>query len=303
MMTRLSECTPVDYFARGVLVSALLLGSGSKVRGGDGGYDIQFATSDWVAPDGKPDSVRPASCESQQCRCRCSCPDPPGYGYCLHSERSDQLAQSLTAATEAMAARGVTYLGQATQFYQGVASGGAEQQFEYGGKVDQFLILDSSKLGLWEGTTMTMHAETRFGQDVNFDAVGFAPVNAAMLYPKEGEHSTAITGLSLAQNLTDDVQAIAGKFNGLDLFYSLYPQTGRGVNGFMNVSMVLPVAVARTVPLSFIGAGAQKLHGTQPQKLSRVAPFNKSGYCSPFGVPSKVGETVACSRNESIPAI
>jgi site-specific recombinase XerD len=39
------------------------------------------------------------------------------------------------------------------------------------------------------------------------------------------------------------------------------------------------------------------------KKLSRVAPFKKSGYGSSFGLPSKVGGTVACSRNESIPAI
>ena len=43
-----------------------------------------------------------------------------------------------------------------TQFYQGVASGGADEEFDLGGKVDQFLILDSCKMGLWDGTTMTM---------------------------------------------------------------------------------------------------------------------------------------------------
>ncbi|QDU89839.1 Carbohydrate-selective porin, OprB family [Pirellulimonas nuda] len=267
MTNRLSTRAALVLGGRGLIASALLLGAGSQARGSDGVNDIQFATSQWEASPqavGTADPVSLASCDSQPCRC-CCCPDPPGYGYCIHTELGDHLAQSLTSATEAMAAHGVTYLGQATQFYQGVASGGAEQTFDYGGKIDQFLILDSTKLGLWEGTTMTMHAETRFGEDVNFDAVGLAPVNGAMLYPQEGEHSTAITGLSLAQNLTEDLQATAGKFNGFDLFYSLYPQTGRGVNGFMNVSMIIPVSVARTVPLSFMGAGAMKMNGTQPQ--------------------------------------
>lgn len=164
-----------------------------------------------------------------------------------------------------MMAHGITYAPEATQLYQGVTSGGVEQNFEYGGKVDQFLILDSCKMGLWHGMTMTMHAETRFGQDVNNQAVGLAPVNVAMLYPNSGEHDTAITGLSFAQALNQDVQLTFGKFNGLDLFYSLYPQTGRGVNGFMNASMVLPVTVARVVPLSFMGAGALKYRGKQIQ--------------------------------------
>ena len=45
-----------------------------------------------------------------------------------------------------------------------------------------------------------------------------------------------------------------GKFNAQTVFYSLYPQTGRGINGFMNASMVIPFGVAHVVPLSFMGA-------------------------------------------------
>ena len=150
----------------------------------------------------------------------------------------------------------MTYEVAGTQFYQGVASGGGEQDFDYGGKVDQFVILDSGKLGLWQGMTMNMHAETRFGEDVNLDAVGFAPVNVAMLYPKSNEDSTAITGLLFTQALDQNTLVTFGKINALDLFYELYPQTGRGINGFMNASMVIPLAVARVFPLSFMGAGA-----------------------------------------------
>ena len=102
---------------------------------------------------------------------------------------------------------------------------------------------------------MTMHVESRFGQDVNFEAVGFAPANVAMLYPNGGEHDTAITGLTFDQLLDEDLHATFGKFNALDMFYSLYPETGRGINGFMNASMVIPLAAAHTVPLSFMGAG------------------------------------------------
>jgi porin len=49
------------------------------------------------------------------------------------------------------------------------------------------------------------------------------------------------------------------------LFYSLYPETGRGINGFMNASMVIPVAVARVVPLSFLGAGMMTYEDKKPQ--------------------------------------
>lgn len=188
----------------------------------------------------------------------------------------------LTPLMEQMEASGIVYDLVATQFYQGVASGGVERGFEYGGKVDQFVILDSGKLGLWRGMTMTMHAETRFGDDVNQEAVGFAPVNIAMLYPKSGEHDTAITGLSFAQALDEEVQAVFGKFNAVDLFYSLYPHTGRGVDGFMNASMVIPVSVARVAPLSFMGAGVQKYRGKEVQGAFLVYDTQNSTTTSGF---------------------
>jgi porin len=128
---------------------------------------------------------------------------------------------------------------------------------------------------------MTMHVETRFGQDVNFDAVGLAPVNVAMLYPKANEHVTAITGLSFAQALSEDYQITFGKFNALDLFYMLYPQTGRGVNGFMNASMVIPISVARVVPLSFMGVGALQLHEKQVQ--SGILVFDSQNVATTSG--------------------
>lgn len=248
----------------GALCAWTLLAPASRVMGDQWADDILSASYACGGED-----VGCGNCCDTECGdagCCNECCDCDGYGcspcgFCL----SDELTCRLTTMAKSMAQQGIVYDVDATQFYQGVTSGGAEQTFEYGGKVDQFLILDSGKLGLWQGMTMTMHAETRFGQDVNFDAVGFAPVNVAMLYPKENEHDTAITGLSFAQALNEEVQLTAGKFNALDLFYSLYPQTGRGINGFMNASMAIPISVARVVPLSFMGAGAFKYHGKQIQ--------------------------------------
>lgn len=231
----------------------------SPARGDELAPDIRFASCDCQVADngGVPDCCLDQPCSTSSAQCCHDC--------CQCGSLSDEFARRMTATAKSMEAQGIIYAPGVTQFYQGVTSGGVEQEFEYGGKVDQFLILDSGKLGLWDGMTMTLHAETRFGQDVNTRAVGLAPVNLAMLYPKPGEHETAITGLSFAQAVSDDVQLTFGKFNAVDLFYSLYPQTGRGVNGFMNGSMVIPITVARVVPLSFMGAGAIKLHGKQMQ--------------------------------------
>lgn len=163
-----------------------------------------------------------------------------------------------------MAESGIVYNGDVVQFYQGVTSGGVDTGFEYGGKVDQFLTLDSTKLGLWQGMIVAMHAETRFGQDVNQEAVGLSPVNTAMLYP-DPTHVTAITGLTFTQALNEEWLVSTGKFNALDMFYGLYPETGRGVNTFMNASITIPLSLLRVFPLSFLGAGVTKMRGTQVQ--------------------------------------
>ncbi len=264
-----------SYRTAGVLCVAALLIPLATSRGQEWPKDIHFASSTSNTADNADNSSADA-CSGMTAECD-PCP------YCSYEyDPCGELKARLTAMAKSMAQQGIVYDAEATQFYQGVASGGNEQVFEYGGKVDQFLILDSGKLGLWQGMTMTMHAETRFGDDVNFEAVGLATVNVAMLYPKEGEHTTAITGLSFAQALDEDVQVTFGKFNGLDLFYMLYPETGRGINGFMNASMVIPISVARVVPLSFMGVGALKLHEKQVQGGILVYDTNNVATTSGF---------------------
>jgi porin len=170
----------------------------------------------------------------------------------------EYLTGDLFGARSGLAEHGVVADLQLTQFYQGVASGGAEQTDAYGGKLDYFFNFAK---GL-----VVLHAETRFGEDVILDAAGGAPVNANMVYPGL-ENSTSITGLQFNLPLTSDGEWIFnfGKINTLDLIYSLYPQTGRGVDGFMNASAFLPLTVVRTLPLSFLGAGVLKTREGQIQ--------------------------------------
>ena len=179
----------------------------------------------------------------------------------LHAEClccREYLTGDLFGARSGLAEHGVVADLQLTQFYQGVADGGQNQTSKYGGKLDYFFTIAK---GL-----AVIHAETRFGEDVILDAAGGAPVNANMLYPGL-ENTTAITGLQFNLPLTADGEWIFnfGKINTLDLIYSIYPQTGRGVDGFMNASVFLPLTTARTLPLSFLGAGVLKTHEGQIQ--------------------------------------
>ncbi len=190
---------------------------------------------------------------------------PGGGGDCCDSFCTrPTLTGGLFGLQPCLAEKGIMYDAQLTQFGQRNTTGGASQDSAWGGKLDQFLILDSGKMGLWPGGQMILHAETRMGDDVILNAAGLAPANGNLLYPTL-DNETAITGLLFQQGLSEEWAVSFGKFNAFDLMNMLYPQTGRGIDGFMNASMFLPLTAARTLPLSFLGAGIMKLHEGQIQ--------------------------------------
>jgi porin len=99
---------------------------------------------------------------------------------------------------------GITLDVSTTQFYQGVASGGLEQSFPYGGRNDYFLNLDGEKLGLWKGFFVNLHGETRYGESANFITGPLSPVNEALRVPAEAGAVTALTGVKLIKLISDN---------------------------------------------------------------------------------------------------
>jgi porin len=158
----------------------------------------------------------------------------------------------------------------ATQFYQGVASGGRQQAWDYGGKIDYLGNVDGEKAGLGQGFFVNMHAETRFGTAVNNIDGLLTPSNIAMMFPEPDGSITAITGLKLVQALSEDFALFIGKINTLDeypLRYGMYnsnPMERPGLSGFMNTSLVFNPIVARTVPYSGAAAGGVILRDGAP---------------------------------------
>jgi porin len=186
----------------------------------------------------------------------CTC----GNAGCGHYDlrTREHLTNGFWGLQPAFAEHGIVYDAELTQFYQGVANGGFEQTFKYGGKFDQFFIFKGEKLGFRKGAELTMHVETRFGEDVIGAATSLDPVNINMLFPSLN-NDTAITGLQFLQPLNENFAFTIGRINTLDLFQALYPQTGRGIDGFMNTSIFLPLTVGTTIPLVFNGGGFLKL--------------------------------------------
>lgn len=162
-----------------------------------------------------------------------------------------------------LAVYGITFDANLTQYFQGVASGGKERGFQYGGKFDYYLNIDGNKAGLWKGFFVTMHAETRYGQDVNGIDGMFSFGNFNMAFPAAGKDVTGLTALKLSQWLSDNFMIFAGKINSLDDFVLNF--TGRnGTERFMNSAVVANIINARTVPYSTYGVGFSVLREQAP---------------------------------------
>jgi porin len=150
-----------------------------------------------------------------------------------------------------------------SHFGQWVADGGAETTGRYGGKVDYRINIDASKLfGLWKGFYLSMHADTRFGHDVNAQSGAFALSNTPMLYPKPGSYNeTDVTGLYAAQVLFGGrAEALFGKLNAVDIVTGIFPQLAYGQEGFWNVNaLVTALPWFRYINLSMWGGGAWTL--------------------------------------------
>jgi porin len=165
---------------------------------------------------------------------------------------------------------------ETTQFYQGIASGGIDQVFRYGGRNDYYIALDGGKAGLQPGFFLTLHGESRYGEDVtDLDGV-LLPTNFAMNVPSPGRSITALTAVKLTQALSEDFVLFGGKLNLID-DYTLNYSGGRGVDRFQNTSLVFQPILTRVMPYSTFGMGAAMLHeGVPVASLAIVDAVDRS---------------------------
>jgi len=173
------------------------------------------------------------------------------------------LLGSAGGTRDELAANGIAVNVYSTQFYQGVASGGVKQEFDYSGRMDYLVNVDGQKAGLWQGFFVTLHGETRYGDALGFNTGAIMPSNTAELFPLPNGTVTALTAVKFTQALSEDFITFAGKINMLDELKQPYA-AGRGIDTFMNLGLTLPVVAARTVPYSTLGAGFAILHDMQP---------------------------------------
>jgi len=176
-----------------------------------------------------------------------------------------------------LAKRGIITDVQLTQFYQDVTDGGTTQTSKYGGKIDYNVTVLGEQAGLWKKFTVIIHAETQVGKAIVGESGAFVLPNVNMLYPFPGDENTAITALVLMQELNEKFSLVVGKINMIDLWNMIYPYSGRGCDGFMNLnSLTTGLPWFRFVPQSFNGGGLLVMNGRQIQGGALVFDTNNS---------------------------
>ena len=181
---------------------------------------------------------------------------------------------------------GFTFDISATGYEQGVASGGLEETFRFGGRNDYLLNVDGEKAGLWKGLYINLHAETVYGHSVNLQTGAVVPVNIGRAHPVFFGTETALTAVKFTQALSENFVVYAGKINTIDNVQQPF-MPGRGLDaGFMNAAFVWNPILGRTMNYATLGAGAAILAGGQPvitltvydtHDASTTSGFNKLG--------------------------
>jgi hypothetical protein len=98
----------------------------------------------------------------------------------------DTLTDGWFGLAEPLAARGVDFDLSTTAYYAGLLSGTGDQDFEWGGRADALLKVDTGKLGLWDGGGFHAHLESRFGGSADRAAPrsgGIWPPNTGVVLP------------------------------------------------------------------------------------------------------------------------
>jgi porin len=179
---------------------------------------------------------------------------------------------------------GITLAPRLTQFYQGLVAGDGDHDFEYGGKADLLLNADLSKLGLWNGFSLTVHAEYNYGETINGSGGTLVPPNTALLFPgMDGSDAFDLSSVYLTQHFSKSVTLLVGKMNMMDLAATKPFMGGAGIDSFWNLTFAAP-PTGLVPPYLF---GAMLSVRTKPANFGLWvydpnSVINKSGFEDPF---------------------
>ena len=109
------------------------------------------------------------------------------------------------------AKKGVTFDMNLTQTGMSVISGGTHQGWEYSGRGDLTLNINTQKLGLWTRGFITVEVEGNYNRSINLDAGAMLPANTNQIFPTMGSDQLNIPNVTLMQFFSDYIAVVVGK--------------------------------------------------------------------------------------------
>ena len=166
------------------------------------------------------------------------------------------------------AQKGVTIDLNVTQIGQGVVNGGKSSAWQYGGRGDLTINLDSQKLGLWPGGFFNLELEGNWASAVNSSTGALMPVNTSQTLPLPPGGIFGVPAWNFAQFLSPYFGLTLGKFATItntsgDMNEFAH---GKGATQFMNMAFNFSPLLAFTVPYSTLGVGAIVLPTKDPKE-------------------------------------
>jgi porin len=167
-----------------------------------------------------------------------------------------------------LAAKGVTIDMNITQIGQGVVNGGKSGAWQYGGRGDLVINLDSQKLGLWPGGFFNLELEGNWASSVNQNSGALMPVNTSQTLPLPPGDIFGVPAWNFTQFLSPYFGLTLGKYATItntsgDMNEFAH---GKGDIQFMNMAFNFNPLLAFTVPYSTLGTGVIVLPTKDPKE-------------------------------------
>jgi len=165
------------------------------------------------------------------------------------------------------AQKGITFDLNITQIGQGVVNGGKSGAWQYGGRGDIIINLDSQKLGLWPGGFLNLEAEGNWASSVNQNTGALMPVNSSQILPLPGQNFD-LPALNFTQFLSPYAGLTIGKYATITSTSGDMNEFahGKGATQFMNMAFNFDPILAFTVPYSTLGTGVIVLPTKDPKE-------------------------------------
>ena len=187
-----------------------------------------------------------------------------------------------------LAKKGVTFDLNLTQVGQGDIDGGIKTGWQYGGRGNLTLNMDTQKLGWWPGGFLVVEVEGNFGNDVNFNTGALMPVNSNQFFPMPGREELNIPAVTFTQFFSEYAGVFVGKLDTTSGDANEFAH-GKGDTQFFNLALNFnPVAVLAG-PYSTLGGGIMVLPTKDPNSaiisvsaISSDGKANSSGFDTLF---------------------